>query len=193
MMSSKQPDYFEEYDSCMLTTDSLVVPNHDEAKILFFTYKLYIIYITAKEDYGYIRTILSMRKPDNQKSIIYLRSPAPLIIWPNGNYCSPDEVFSKSYLAWLGKISNALPLDYELPINRTLTPENTKPFNPSLTRGNLSFYPVALVGRFRWKHSFCADAMGRPVGKQGLHRYAVKRASDNIQVLPGTAHKKCTK
>lgn len=122
MMSTKQPDYSEEYDSCMLTTDSLVVPNHDEAKILFFTYKLYIIYITAKEDYGYIRTILSMRKPDNQKSIIYLRSPAPLIIWQNGNYCSPDEVFSKSYLAWLGKISNALPLDYELPINRTLTP-----------------------------------------------------------------------
>jgi hypothetical protein len=55
-----------------------------------------------------------MRKPRDQKSIVYLRTPSPVVIWRDGDFYSPEEIFSKGYLAWLGKLANALPWDYDV-------------------------------------------------------------------------------
>lgn len=111
--TKSQPVHVSKYDSCFLLPEDLVTSNGDGSKSFFTASKLFIRYRGAKEDFGYIRTILSMRKRTYPQSVIYLRTQTPVRLWANGSYYAPDEIFAKGYLAWLGKLSNALPLNYQ--------------------------------------------------------------------------------
>ena len=108
----KQPDYFEREDSLFLEPDRYMMASDSGMHYLFFQGKLVIYYRNAPEDPGYVRSSGKMRIEKFQKSFLYITGNTPISIWPIGNYYPPLDLFVSGYWAWLGKISNRLPLDY---------------------------------------------------------------------------------
>ena len=96
-----QPDFYEYLAPGKM--DTLLSLSTGPAKSLFFRGVLDLLYTNMKEGIS------------RRQSQLWLLTPAPAQVWRNGSYYPPTEVFSAGYWAHSEKISNMLPLDYELP------------------------------------------------------------------------------
>lgn len=96
-----QPDFYEY--AAPVKMDTLVSLTTGPAKSLFFRGVLDLFYTNTKEGIS------------RRRSQLWLLTPAPAQVWENGSYFPPTEVFSAGYWSHSEKISNTLPLDYELP------------------------------------------------------------------------------
>ncbi len=96
-----QPDFYQYVVPVRM--DSLLSLTTGPEKSLFFRGVLDLLYSNNKEGISH------------RQSELWLLTPAPARIWSNGSYFPPTEVFSAGYWSHSEKISNMLPLDYELP------------------------------------------------------------------------------
>jgi len=109
----RQKDYFDLFGDSLLTADSLVVADTKGTKYLDFRDYIYVTYRKGKEELKYLQSIMeSNRKPFYQRSSAVLA--APVTIEPNGNYYSPQHLFTLGYWGWSEKIADMLPFDYSL-------------------------------------------------------------------------------
>ncbi len=93
-----KPDFFERY--IPVSPDSIITVNNDGTKSIFFTDSIYVLYTTPKD--------LILRQ-----SMIFLSTPQPVIIYSNGIYSPPQELFTNGYWGRFEKMANDLPIDYE--------------------------------------------------------------------------------
>ncbi len=91
-----------------------VLAAHDLVKDASVAYhgKLQIVYEKEKEDWAYVKTQRRSIRI-NQTSQIHLIGNQPLLIYSNGYYENPTDVFLEYYWSWDEKIASLLPLDYE--------------------------------------------------------------------------------
>src|SRR4029077_15636230 len=94
----KEPDSYQTYTPA-LSAGSLVHIDPNEARMLFFTNKLFINYKNIKEG-----------KPE--QSVINLLNANPIQIDASGNYYPPQELFTSGRWASTEKMANCLPFDY---------------------------------------------------------------------------------
>ena len=110
----RQKDYFDVFGDSLLTADSLVAVDNKGTKSLDFKDYIYVTYRKRKEELKYLQSIMeSNRKPFYQRSSAILA--APVTIEPNGNYYSPQHLFTLGYWGWSEKVAEMLPFDYEEP------------------------------------------------------------------------------
>jgi hypothetical protein len=108
-----QSDYIDTYARDLLTSDSIIVAQEGEFKVLLFPDYLYITYKHELEEPGYLLYHREDRKPFYQRSHIWLQNGQPIGVGANGGYFPPQEVFSMSYWSWGEKMANMLPMDFE--------------------------------------------------------------------------------
>ena len=91
-----QPAVYPKY--VILTADSLVSIDADGKKRLFFNGTLQVMYRTTT---------------DFHQSSMYLSTPEPMILYPNGGHYPPQELVIGGAWSYSEKINNLLPLDFE--------------------------------------------------------------------------------
>ena len=73
--------------------------------------KMQVVYEKEKEDWAYVKLQRrSMRI--NQTSLIHFVGTQPLLIYSNGYYENPTDIFLEHYWSWDEKIASLLPMDY---------------------------------------------------------------------------------
>ncbi len=109
----RQKDYIEHYGKDLLTADSILYTRSDTYKEVYFPNYICISYRNELEDPAYLQYHQERRNPYFQQSCIWLVEPVTVVIYPDGSYYPPQNVFSMSYWAWGDKMADMLPLDYE--------------------------------------------------------------------------------
>lgn len=109
----RQKDYTEHYGKDLLTADSILYNRAATHKEVYFPNYICISYRNELEDPAYLQYHHERRNPYFQHSCIWLVEPATIVIYPDGSYYPPQQVFAMSYWAWGDKMADMLPLDYE--------------------------------------------------------------------------------
>jgi 6-pyruvoyl-tetrahydropterin synthase len=91
-----QPAVYAKY--VILPADSLISPDEEGKKRLFFDGNLQVMYRTSSNFH---------------QSSMYLATPAPIVIYPHGGYYPPQELVIGGAWSLSEKINNLLPLDFE--------------------------------------------------------------------------------
>jgi hypothetical protein len=111
----QQEDVIDTYGPDIIGADSLVVKSEGLYKVIYFDNYLYITYKKELEEGSYLKHIWQTnRRPAFQRSHVFLVNENPITVDQKGNYYNPQDFFTSGYWGWSEKISNLLPIDYEL-------------------------------------------------------------------------------
>lgn len=114
----RQPDFFDIFGNDLLTADSIIIKNEDGSRLLFFNNYLHVTYKNEWEEEKYLKFIWENRRPFYQRSSLFLPDGRAVTIEPNGNFYSPQDMYSIGYWAWSEKMADMMPLDYESIVHR---------------------------------------------------------------------------
>lgn len=109
----KQDDYIIEVSPEKLTADSIVTEGGNGQKVLSFDNYLQIRKLKLKKDPKYMAETGDTWRPLTPVSWLIMGGEKQLIIEPNGHYSDPAGLYTALYWAWLGKVADLLPIDYE--------------------------------------------------------------------------------
>lgn len=110
-----QKNYFDVFSNHFITADSVTAFDSAGNKYLMFPDYLYVTYKNETEEQRYLQHINETnRKAFYQRSSIMLTGSGCVSIEKNGSYYSPQDLLNNGYWGWSEKMSNLLPLDYEL-------------------------------------------------------------------------------
>jgi hypothetical protein len=111
----QQEDFIDIYGQTLLSADSLVVKTEGQYKVLYFDDYIYVVYKNELEEQSYLRHIWQgNRQRTYQRSHVNLVNQNAVTVDQKGSYYNPQDFFTSGYWGWSEKISNLLPIDYEL-------------------------------------------------------------------------------
>lgn len=93
---------------------SEILAAHDFVKNASIAYhgKIQVVYEKEKEDWAYVK-LQRRTMRINQTSLIHFVGKQPLLIYSNGYYENPTDIFLEYYWSWDEKIASLLPMDYQ--------------------------------------------------------------------------------